>query len=666
MGSHYSNDNRPSNMPGYQGRRFKQQGNSAPQQAQSPRTATPGQQQRASYTQQQANFTRPTAGYNLNAGAPRQSNPYGAYDSGLTPKKKKRWPLVVGIILVLTILAGGAAGFTLLNQVKAVKDDAYAIVNSANGVKESLKNGNSEALMSVAEDIQTRSARMHETTSGVLWNMAAIVPVYGEDVRTVQKISESLDVLSSDVITPLASSMQGASLSSLFGDDGSINVELLTTLSDALVNSKSSVNAVAEDIAALPDAHIEQLQSALEQAKPLVASVNDAVNVASEITPYIPQMLGANGQTRTYIVVAQNNSELRATGGFPGSTGLLTVTDGKIELGDFSGISKLNGGEGTLPVLDRERAMFGDGYTKTPQVLTVNPDWSATGMHVRDLWADRIGDMADGVIALDPIFLQHLLALTGGVTLSDGATIDGSNAAYILLHDVYANKEVDIQDAYFAEAAGAAAKQIMGNLGSVDLTSFIDTVKNDTQAGRFMVWMANEDEQRIVTELGFAGEVSEDPTEPTLGVYIDDNTWAKMSWYLSANTEIGEAVQNADGSKTHAVTVRFKNNITEAEALSVPKYITGYNPDLESIGSMIFGVNFYAPAGGSITDLQCSNGTPYSETSYGSVQVLRYGAQFQLQPQEECTVTFNVTTSSEATEDLRVRTTPTAQEVAGW
>lgn len=676
MGSHFSNDQRPSNMPGYQGRRFKQPGQSQSGQAQpmrgvQPMRQAPGASSANSYaaSAQNQRASQPGTAYQ---GAYKTSGAYGQQaprGPQMPPQKKKRWPIVVGVISVILLVilgAGGFAGYTLLNEVKAVKDDAFAIVDSASAVKDSLKGGDGTALMTVAEDMQERSGRMHETTSGMLWNLAAMVPVYGEDVKTVQKVAASLDTLSSDVVMPLASSMQGASLSSLFGDDGAINVELLSNLATTLVDSKEPINAVAEDIAALPDAHIEQLQGALEKAKPLVATVNDAVNVASEIAPYLPQMLGAGGQTRNYVIVAQNNSELRATGGFPGSTGMLSITDGKIELGDFSGISKLGGGEGTLPALEREHAMFGTEYTKIPQILTTNPDWSATGMHVRDLWTDRMGTVADGAIALDPVFLQHLLGLTGGVTLSDGVTIDGNNAAYILLHDVYMNKPVEIQDAYFAEAAGAAAKQIMGNIGNADISSLIETVKTDAKNGRFMVWMANEDEQRVVTDLGFGGEVSEDPTDPVVGVYIDDNTWSKMSWYLSVNSEISEAVENADGTKSYAVTVRFRNNITAEEAERAPKYITGYNPDKTSTGSMIFGANFYAPAGGSITDLSVSTGEPYAESSYGSLQTFRYVQQIQLQPQQESVVTFNVTTPAEAESGLRVRTTPTAQEVAGW
>lgn len=641
MGSHFSNNKRPSNTSGYQGTRFKQS-NAGPS-----RYSTPTQQP-GNPAQQPYRTTRTTqSNFNLNGNiqARQYSSPY------MNPEPKKKRPnvlAIVAVILVIVLFAGGFAGFTLYHQAKEVKNDAYAIVNSTGTLKDSIKSGDGDALMSVAEDIQTRSDRMHKTTSNILWNLATLVPVYGEDIKTVQCLSSSLDVLSDDVIMPLAENMAGISLSSLFSD-GTVNVDVLSNIANTLVNSKTSINEVAEDIAALPDAHIGQLQNALVKAKPLVATANDAVNVASEVAPYLPQMLGANGQTRTYIVVAQNNSEIRATGGFPGSTGLLTVTDGKIELGEFSGITKLNGNE-----------------TLIPQLITTNPDWPTAAKDFHDLWLDRIGDDADGAIALDPVFLQHLLKLTGGVTLSDGVTIDGNNAAYILLHDVYVNKEVEVQDAYFAEAAGAAAKQIMGNLGNADMSSLIETVKNDSKANRFMVWMANEEEENAIKKLGFGGEISEDPATPELGIFIDDNTWAKMSWYLSVNTEVSPAVENPDGSKTYAVTVRLKNNITEAEAEAIPKYITGYNPDKTSTGSMINGVTFYAPAGGSISDIQVSTGESYTESSYGSIQVWHYQQQIQLNPQEESIITFNVAVSPDAQEDLRVRTTPTAQEVAGW
>ncbi|MDB1161905.1 DUF4012 domain-containing protein [Bifidobacterium catenulatum] len=44
----------------------------------------------------------------------------------------------------------------------------------------------------------------------------------------------------------------------------------------------------------------------------------------------------------------------------------------------------------------------------------------------------------DGVIAIDPLFLQNMLAVTGGVTMPDGSVLDGTNTAQMLLNIVYA------------------------------------------------------------------------------------------------------------------------------------------------------------------------------------------------------------------------------------
>ena len=55
---------------------------------------------------------------------------------------------------------------------------------------------------------------------------------------------------------------------------------------------------------------------------------------ALRLGAYLPELMGV-GQTRTYLVLAQNNHELRATGGFVTAIGRITVADGKIIGLDF-------------------------------------------------------------------------------------------------------------------------------------------------------------------------------------------------------------------------------------------------------------------------------------------------------------------------------------------
>lgn len=705
MGNHFAHNQKSTTPSSYQGQRFRQPAQPSAQPSANP-YARPGAAAQGTaaargganagaspYSRSNSPYARTgsangtayrnpaAAGARQSGSAPRRGGaaPYAAqnygtgYGTGGTPPKKRRGPLVAGVIIALVLaLIGGAAGagFVLLNEVKTVKNDALAIVDSAGAIKDALSSGNNSNLEAVANDIDTRASRMNEMTHGPLWNLATLVPIYGEDVRTVQTVAASLDAVSGDVIVPLAASMRGLESSSLFTADGAINVNAISVLAETLTTAKPTINQVAADIEALPAAHIGQLQDALDKAKPLVGTLNDGVNMASEIAPYLPQMLGANGQTRTYIIVAQNNSELRATGGFPGATGSLTVTDGKLDLGEFQGISNFGGAEGgTIPVSEEEIALFGESIANTAQHMTANPDFPATGKHVRDLCAQRLGIQADGVIALDPTFLQNLLALTGGTTLPDGTTIDQTNAARILLHDVYVRfDEPKMQDAYFALAADAAANQIMSNLGSIDMGALIQTISDNTKEGRLQVWMANPDEEHAIERLGFSGAIGKDPTRPELGVYIHDETWAKMGWYLSRTTTVGEPVENADGTKTYQVTSTFKNNITTNEAASVPPYIYGYSPLKRDRSDMAIKLFFYAPTGGSITNMQTdaefAPGSALGDSTYNGTQVTT--CMIRLTAQQQATFTYTVTTPAEATEPLTVRSTPTSQVSAGW
>ena len=77
---------------------------------------------------------------------------------------------------------------------------------------------------------------------------------------------------------------------------------------------------------------------------------------------------------------------------------------------------------------------------------------------------------------------------------------------------------------------------------------------------------------------------------------------------------------------------------------------------------------FYAPAGGSITNMQTdadfAPSSSLSESSYNGIQVST--CMIRLSAQQQATFTYTVTTSAEATEPLEVRSTPTSQVAAGW
>ena len=180
--------------------------------------------------------------------------------------------------------------------------------------------------------------------------------------------------------------------------------------------------------------------------------------------------------------------------------------------------------------------------------------------------------------------------------------------------------------------------------------------------------MLDDTEQALMLDLGFAGELGTDPSTPELGVYFNDDTYSKISWYTSSSTTIGEGVRNADGTTTYDVVTTLTNNITPEEAATAPLYIYGGNQDKRDNSDMINFVFFFAPAGGTISNFSVSDGAIFedygiNEASLNGLQVLRM--RTHLRSGETATFTYQVTVSADAAQPLALRTTPLAQQGAG-
>lgn len=578
------------------------------------------------------------------------------------PSRGKKVGIVVAIVLAVLLVIGGTCGFLLYRSAMTVKAQAQELMDQADLLKEALKNGDEEALDEAVGTVQERMASINAEVHSPLWNLASVLPVVGEDIQSVQKLGDAGAALVDDALVPIADSVSGTGLSDLM-QDGTINVELIQTISDAVSSSLPTIEESVDTIANLPEAHIPQLAEVLDKVQGPVSEAQELVGQAKPILEVLPQMLGADGQTRTYLVLAQNNSEIRSTGGMPGSWGTISITDGAISMGEFTTVVNQEGFN--VPVLDEELNHIGWTLGTNAAQVTYTPNFVRTGEIASEYWRQAgLGDV-DGVVAIDPVFLQRLLGLTGGFTAEDGTTIDGSNAASVLLSDTYwkFGNDATAQDSYFGSVASLAFKNIMSNLGNAGMTDLFDVIEQSGADGRLLVWMVNEDEESVMRTLGLSGEMGSDPTEPQLGVYLNDATWSKIDWYASCYTQIGEGVTNDDGTTSYQVTTTLTNTLTPNEAIAAPKYVTGYNPQKSEVSDMLTYVYFFAPAGGSISNMSVegsgSCGAFTNATGYGLP--MSY-ALTSLLAGQSVTFTYTVTTSADATSPLALRTTPLAQE----
>ena len=577
-------------------------------------------------------------------------------------RKKRRVAAVVAVIVAVVLVAFGVSGFMLFNSAKTVKSQAKETVEIVGGLKDKVTSGDFSTLPDDAKKIDELCSSMKKETSSPVWTMASFIPVYGGDINAARTMVDALSDVSSGALVPMADNLAQATPGKLF-QDGTINVSALQAVADSLSDSSKAFKGANKKVQGIGDTHIAQVTELVDKAKDGFATLDGVVDAAEKIAPVLPQMLGANGQTRHYLVYAMNNVEIRACGGFGGSQGLISVTDGQMSIGDFVPRIGLSEDEAVESVDEEDEALFGDHSNLYNSGNTYSPDWPRNSQRVAALWKSQYGQDVDGVVGIDPVFLQYLLGLVGNVSLPDGTVVDGTNAAKVLMHDVYWNYPVEESDGIFASVASAAFDKILGGIGDVDVTKLVGAFERGAEEGRLIAWMRNDDEQNAIKEMGIDASLPDpdDPSaDPVAGVYFNNLSFSKLDWYLNADTQIGQGIKNGDGTCSYRITVTLTNIMTQEEAGKLPDYVAASAPDAARDDERL-NVSLFAPTGGNITDLTVE-GTQFGLGAATWHGIPFYSGTVDLHAGETTTITYTLTTSAEAGDKpLTLRQTPTCQ-----
>ena len=577
-------------------------------------------------------------------------------------RKKRRVAAVVAVIVAVVLVAFGVSGFMLFNSAKTVKSQAKETVEIVGGLKDKVTSGDFPTLPDDAKKIDELCSSMKKETSSPVWTMASFIPVYGGDINAARTMVDALSDVSSGALVPMADNLAQATPGKLF-QDGTINVSALQAVADSLSDSSKAFKSANKKVQGIGDTHIAQVTELVDKAKDGFATLNGAVDAAEKVAPVLPQMLGANGQTRNYLLYAMNNVEIRACGGFGGSQGLISVTDGQMSIGEFVPRIGLSEDEAVESVDEEDEALFGNHSNLYNSGNTYSPDWPRNSQRVAALWKSQYGQDVDGVVGIDPVFLQYLLGLVGNVSLPDGTVVDGTNAAKVLMHDVYWNYPVEESDGIFASVASAAFDKILGGIGDVDVTKLVGAFERGAEEGRLIAWMRNDDEQNAIKETGIDASLPDpdDPSaDPVAGVYFNNLSFSKLDWYLNADTQIGQGVKNGDGTCSYRITVTLTNIMTQEEAGKLPDYVAAGASDAARDDERL-NVSVFAPTGGNISDLTVE-GTQFGLGAATWHGIPFYSGTVDLHAGETTTITYTLTTSAEAGDKpLTLRQTPTCQ-----
>lgn len=156
---------------------------------------------------------------------------------------------------------------------------------------------------------------------------------------------------------------------------------------------------------------IVKFEESLTKLSNISASSFELVNLTGDL-------IGAGGK-KTYLVILQNNTELRPGGGFIGNFGLIQFEDGKFKGISVEDIYTVDGQlkeKITPPLQLTEKLGITNLYLRDSNWTT---DFGLNAATIRDFYKKETGQDVDGVIALDLTFVQNLLAQIGPIKLAD-------------------------------------------------------------------------------------------------------------------------------------------------------------------------------------------------------------------------------------------------------
>lgn len=351
--------------------------------------------------------------------APSAQNEGTAQPDLAKPKPRRARRVVWGIILLLLLLLAGILTVGGLKARRAyelaliLRQDALEIqsIRSLDGSRMEQVRQAGPALTRLRQDFDALNAEV----SPYLWIGPYLdwVPTYGGDLAAAQELMTLADGLletaeiSYQAALPILEENERARL-----DLARLTAELVQ-IQPQLAEAQASLARVSASRARLaPETNSPQVRELVADVDQLLPLLRDGTSLGMEL----PRLLGATDEgPKTYLLLVQNEDELRPTGGFITASGTLLLQDGRMGNLDFSNSGNADDWTKPYPIAPWQLR----DYMNSPVLVFRDANWfthyPTTAQYAEYLYSLSSAHSVDGVIAFDQGLLVMLLGLTGPI-----------------------------------------------------------------------------------------------------------------------------------------------------------------------------------------------------------------------------------------------------------
>ncbi len=478
---------------------------------------------------------------------------------------RRRTRLVVGVLVVIALGWTAVATVQLLSARRHAQTglDQLRTAQDGLGAAELIRGeGLDELRVAQAEFRQADAA-----AGSIFVAPYQVLPYVGRQVRSVRALSSGASRVVDTGVEAMEASTREMDAETQSGEDRI-----------RLVDQLGSIGAKASDglreVSLGPDeALLGPLASAREKFGTQLAKARRAVRDVERASKGISAM--ASGPSR-YLVLAANQSEMRAGSGMLLSAGVLTMIDGRFTLGPMTSVTDLELPPGAVPLSGDYADRWGWLQpTEEWRYLAMSPQFDVTAELAARMWKAKTGEDVDGVLAIDAIALRALVAVSGPVEV-DGRIIDRDNVVREVLLQQYLDNPTDgsvpgtdvaLNDVR-RDRNGAIAQAIVGRMDEVgwDISSLVDDLRDAARGRHVLFWSADPVQQRGWRAAGVSGRLPRDG----FMVSLENRAGNKLDQFIDLEVALDHRPTKQGTAVTATITVTNR-----APATGLSRYVEG-------------------------------------------------------------------------------------------
>ncbi|MGI9602575.1 MAG: DUF4012 domain-containing protein [Acidimicrobiales bacterium] len=503
-----------------------------------------------------------------------------------TTRRLRKAAAAITLAAVLAVLGAVITVFVAAGDLRS------GVTASQEGLQ-AVRDGNVAAARGRLDQASSDLGRASSWLTSPLAQPARLVPVAGQHVRAAQ------------VTTAEATALAGAAADAAAAVDtdrlrpveGTIELAAFDPAVAPLERLNLTVQRAITNLAAIESPWLlAPAAGPLDELRQGLDDIAPAAEVAAVAARELPMLLGRD-TPRHYLVLLTTPAEARGMGGFIGSWVMVTAADGRVELTETGRAGDINRAlvqaEAELVAPDDYVARWGRfdpaGHF---QDITFSPDFPTVAAVAAGL-VRQTGRPVDGVLAVDPIGLEALLAFTGPIDVpgADRPLTEHNAADYLLREQYDAFEDNDEREAMLAETAGALFEQLLAadfpSLGAVR-----DVLGPAVAADRVVAWTDRPASFFTVSGLDGAFPAADTTTGDFLAVAHQNSAQNKIDVFLDRSIRYRATVDPDTGELVATVTVSLTNG---APARGLPPSVIGSNDQGLPLGTNRQYLSVYSP-----------------------------------------------------------------------